>query len=96
METIFSEDQIENLRLWKRSLQTEIALGWKAEEDKAEEEIHLLLETKNFKKEGSFSNEDFDRIFQLGEGGSFAQHPCYCENKVYVGGLDRNIYCIDA
>jgi len=40
LSTIFSQDQIENLKLWKRSLETEVALGWKVEEDKAEEEMH--------------------------------------------------------
>jgi len=63
LETIFSEDQIETLKSWKRYLQTELALSWKVEEDKTEEEIQTLLETKNFAEDGSFTSEDFDKMF---------------------------------
>ncbi len=38
----------------------------------------------------------FDRVFELGEGGSFCQKPCIYEGRVYVACLDRNVYCIDA
>lgn len=65
LETVFSQDQIENMKSWKNSLQTELALGWKAEEDRAEEQIHLLLESKNFLKEGVLAAEDLDQVFHL-------------------------------
>ncbi len=38
----------------------------------------------------------FTRIFNLGEGGSFVQEPCIHNGKVYVGCMDRNVYCLDA
>jgi outer membrane protein assembly factor BamB len=37
----------------------------------------------------------FDRIFNIGEGGSFLQWPFIHEGRVFVGCLDRNVYCID-
>ncbi|MBN2330911.1 MAG: PQQ-binding-like beta-propeller repeat protein [Candidatus Aenigmarchaeota archaeon] len=37
----------------------------------------------------------FDRIFNLGEGGSFLQWPFLYEGRVYVACLDRNVYCLD-
>ena len=49
MDAIFSQDQIENLKSWKNSLQTEVALSWKVEEDKVEEQI-LKLEEKRLKR----------------------------------------------
>jgi hypothetical protein len=48
--SLFSQDQIENLKSWKSSLQTETALHWKNEEDKTEAEIAALLETRNFEE----------------------------------------------
>jgi len=65
LDTIFSQDQIENLKSWKRPLESEVALRWKIEEDKAEEEIHSILVTKNFQKEGNLTSDDFDTIFHL-------------------------------
>ena len=65
METIFSQDQIDNLHAWKHSLQTEVALKWKNEEDQAEEEVRSLLETRNFPRDGFLSAEDFDYMFRL-------------------------------
>ena len=62
---IFSQDQIENLKSWRHSLETEVALSWKTEEDKAEEEIHNLLEAKNFTGDGFLASEDFDSMFHL-------------------------------
>ena len=38
----------------------------------------------------------FDRIFNLGEGGSFTQKPCVHEGVMYAGCMDRNVYAIDA
>ena len=37
----------------------------------------------------------FDRLFSLGEGGSFAQQPRVHEGTVYVGCMDRNLYALD-
>lgn len=62
---IFSQDQIENLKSWKSALQSENALYWKKEEDKAEEEIHTFLKTRDFEGNGQLSAEDFDRMFSL-------------------------------
>lgn len=61
----FSQDQIENLKSWKSALQSENALYWKNEEDKAEEEIHNLLKIRNFEGNGVLSADDFDRMFSL-------------------------------
>ncbi len=38
----------------------------------------------------------FDRIFNIGVGGSFMQWPCIYDGRVYVGCLDRNVYALDA
>lgn len=65
MNLIFSEEQIENLKLWKRSLRTELASSWKEEEDKADEEIKTLLETKNYQKDGTLTSDDFGKLFRL-------------------------------
>jgi CRISPR/Cas system-associated exonuclease Cas4 (RecB family) len=65
LDTIFSQDQIENLKSWKNSLQTEVALSWKVEEDKAEEQIHALLEAKKFQKEGTLTADELDLMFHL-------------------------------
>jgi len=65
LDTIFSPDQVENLKIWKNSLQTEVALGWKAEEDKAEEQIRALLEAKGFQKEGTLTADELDLMFHL-------------------------------
>lgn len=65
METIFSQDQIENFKVWKNSLQVEVALRWKDEEDKAEEQIHAILDSRDFQKDGKLSTDDLDQIFHL-------------------------------
>lgn len=64
-EVIFTDDQIEKLKVWKNSLQSEGALAWKIEEDKAEEQIHILLESKDFQKEGLLTSDEFDQMFRL-------------------------------
>jgi len=38
----------------------------------------------------------FDRIFNLGEGGSFTQEPCIHNGIAYLACLDRNVYAINA
>ena len=65
LDTFFSQDQIENLKSWKNSLQTEVALSWKVEEDKAEEQIHALLESKQFSKEGILTQDELNLMFHL-------------------------------
>lgn len=64
-EVFFTDDQIEKLKVWKNSLQIEGALAWKTEEDKAEEQIHILLESKDFQKEGFLTSDEFDQMFRL-------------------------------
>lgn len=65
-ETIFTGDQIKKLEVWKNSfLQNEVALKWKAQEDKAEEQIHLLLKSKDFQKEGVLTPDELDQMFSL-------------------------------
>lgn len=64
-DSIFSQDQIENLKVWKNSLETKVALGWESEEDKAEEQIHALLEAKSFKGDGTLTPDEFDHMFHL-------------------------------
>lgn len=63
MIPFFSQDQIENLRSWKNSLETKVALGWKSEEDEAEVQIHALLEAKNLHEDGTFTSDEFDHMF---------------------------------
>lgn len=65
MASLFSQDQIENLKNWKSALQTEIALHWKSEEDKAEVEVDALLKNRNFEGDGKLSADDFDLLFRL-------------------------------
>jgi outer membrane protein assembly factor BamB len=38
----------------------------------------------------------FDRLFVDTEGGSFSQKPMILDGIAYVGGVDRNVYAIDA
>ena len=65
METVFSQDQIGKLLSWKNYLQTERVQNWRISEDKAEEEIHSILETSNFSKGGNLSEENLNQIFHL-------------------------------
>jgi hypothetical protein len=66
LDSIFSQDQIENLNCWKNALfQTELALRWKVEEDKAEEQIHALLESKQFQKDGQLTEDELNLMFHL-------------------------------
>ena len=65
LETIFSQEQIEKLKVWKNSLQTEVAMNWKVEEDKAEEQIHSLLESKSFAKDGTLTADELNLLFHL-------------------------------
>lgn len=65
MDIIFSQEQVDKLKSWKRSLNTPEALRWKVEEDKAEVEINTLLEMKNFQKGGILTSDDFDKMFRL-------------------------------
>jgi hypothetical protein len=60
---IFMRDQIENLKLWRNSLQNQIAINWKTEEDNAEEQIRFLLDSKSFQKDGILSSNDFEKLF---------------------------------
>lgn len=65
MESIFSQDQINKLTSWKWRLETDKALFWKGMEDKAEEEIHKLLETSNFSKGSNLTDANIDQLFHL-------------------------------
>lgn len=38
----------------------------------------------------------FNRIFDIGEGGSFAQKPLVHNGIAYVGSMDHNVYAVDA
>ncbi len=38
--------------------------------------------------------KSFDRIFRIGEGGSFLQRPCVHDGIVFAASLDRNVYAI--
>lgn len=40
--------------------------------------------------------KSFDRMLNIGEGGSFAQRPLVYNCTVYVGSIDHNVYAIDA
>ena len=39
---------------------------------------------------------NFDRIFNIGEGGSLSQKPLVHNEIVYVGSMDHNLYALDA
>jgi len=58
-------EQIENLKLWKNSLQTEEAKNWAVSEDEAEEKIHSILTKVNFEGGGDLTTEDFNELFRL-------------------------------
>lgn len=65
MATIFSTEQVEKLKTWQKVLETELARNWKEEEDAAEKEIQMLLERKNFQKDGQLLPDDLDTMFHL-------------------------------
>lgn len=50
---------------WKNLLQTEKAQNWRTQEDKADEEIHNILETSNFAKGTNFTEVTLAQIFHL-------------------------------
>ncbi len=58
------------------------------------------FESEDFSVEmGSFEMKqvrDFDRVFRVGDGGSFSQKPLIHEGIVYVGSMDHHVYAIDA
>ena len=65
MESVFSQEQIDKIVSWKSFLEAEEAKVWKIGEDKAEEEIHDILETSNFAKGTNLTEANIDRIFHL-------------------------------
>lgn len=65
LESIFTQEQIDKLISWKSFLQTEKVLGWKVSEDKAEEEIHNIIETSNFAHGTNLTEANIDQIFHL-------------------------------
>jgi hypothetical protein len=65
MESIFSQEQVDKIMSWKSALQTDNALSWKAIEDKAEAEIHNILEVSNFSKGSNLTEANIDQLFHL-------------------------------
>ncbi len=57
-------EQIENLKAWKNSLQSELAKNWALSEEEAEEKIRNLLLKVNFEQGGDLTAEDFDDLFR--------------------------------
>jgi hypothetical protein len=65
LESVFSQEQIDKLISWKSFFQTEKVQAWKVIEDKAEEEIHNILETTGFAKGTNLTEANIDQIFHL-------------------------------
>lgn len=65
IDGLLTPEQIENLKLWKNSLQTEEAKNWMVSEDEAEEKIHSILTKVNFEGGGDLTPEDFKELFRL-------------------------------
>ena len=63
--TVFAlnSEQIDNLKSWKNSLQSQQALDWAANEEAAEERIHDILTEANFEKGENLTAGNFDEIF---------------------------------
>ncbi len=59
----FSEEQISNLNSAKPRLNSEKALAWAAEEDKAEIETSAILNHEKFKNGEDLSEEQLDELF---------------------------------
>lgn len=59
----FTEEQISNLNSAKPSLNSEKALAWAAEEDKAEIETSAILNDEKFKNGDDLSAEKLDELF---------------------------------
>ena len=55
------------------------------------DEFSIEMEDFEYKKV-----RKFDRIFLVGEGGSFTQEPLVHKGLVYVGSMDHNVYAINA
>ena len=64
-----------------------------AEEREPEGFVDFSLEMEDFEYA---QVKKFDRIFDIGEGGSFSQKPLIHEGVVYVGCMDHNVYALDA
>jgi hypothetical protein len=59
----FTEDQIENLRKWKNVLSSERARKWTDEENRAESETTLILNSQKFADGEDLSPEKLDLLF---------------------------------
>lgn len=65
MPIVLTPEQIENLKVWKNSLQSEEARNWAISGDEAEEKIHSILTKANFERGRDLTAEDFDELFRL-------------------------------
>jgi len=65
MSIVLTPEQIENLKVWKNSLQSEEAKNWMVSEDEAEETIRSILTEVNFEGGGDLTAEDFNKLFRL-------------------------------
>jgi hypothetical protein len=65
LSAFFSQDQVENLQVWRQSLQREVAQRWKVQEDKAEVDIQALFAARKFPQGEPLSPDDFDQLFRL-------------------------------
>src|SRR5207249_12110899 len=59
----FGADQIDNLRLWKNSLNTEEARNWASRETEAEVHTGKLLNSGDFKSGKDLTAAEFDDLF---------------------------------
>ncbi|MHA1378370.1 MAG: endonuclease NucS domain-containing protein [Candidatus Helarchaeota archaeon] len=60
----FTQEQIDNLKLWINNLQSPQAQKWLKEEEIAEVEIQKFLKDKEFQKK-DLNSDDFDKFFKL-------------------------------
>ena len=60
----FTEDQLNNLKDWKGSLNTERARTWAAEEEKAELVTSAILNDEKFKSGEDLTTEKLDELFR--------------------------------
>ena len=66
MTIIWSPEQEENLKLWKKNYQSdERAKQWEISEDEAHDNIKKILQDSNFEQGGNVSSEGFDQIFRF-------------------------------
>src|SRR5438067_811367 len=60
----FNDEQLKNLKEWRGSLNSEKALTWAAEEEKAEVVTSAILNDEKFKRGQNLTAERLDELFR--------------------------------